>query len=139
MANGPIEAMTIRRRCLIDLMNKRKKVTVENGGSKIYDKSITLCNGFFLFFFFFFLRFFSTDFLRLQCLAIINTLCFVHGWHSFLTFLPFLVCVFLFFCDRAILGGLKTSVVQDYGPKIRTEEKGCSVARANLCLKLLLD
>ena len=56
MANGPIEAMTIRRRCLIDLMNKRKKVTVENGGSKIYDKSITLCNGFFLFFLLFFFQ-----------------------------------------------------------------------------------
>ena len=41
----------------------------------------------------------------------------------FLTFFTILVCVFFFFCDRAILGGLKMSVVQDYGRKIRTEEK----------------
>ena len=63
------------------------------------------------------------------------------AWMAFLfDFFTILVCVFLvflFFCDRAILGGLKTSVVQDYGRKIRTEEKLCSVARASLYLKLL--
>ena len=66
------------------------------------------------------------------------------AWMAFLfDFFTILVCVLcffflVFFCDRAILGGLKTSVVQDYGRKIRTEEKVCSVARASLCLKLLL-
>ena len=63
------------------------------------------------------------------------------AWMAFLfDFFTILVCffLFLFFFDRAILGGLKTSVVQDYGRKIRTEEKVCSVARASLCLQLLL-
>ena len=84
--------------------------------------------------------FFSIDFLRLQCLAIINTLCFVHGWHSFLTFLPFWFVFFCFFVTELFLVGLRRQWFksQDYGRKIRTEEKVCSVARASLCLKLLL-
>ena len=77
---------------------------------------------------FFFFFFFSIDFLRLQCLAIINTLCFVHGWHSFLTFLPFWFVFFFFFFDRAFFGGLKRSVVQDLD-----RGKKCVAWRAQAC------
>ena len=83
---------------------------------------------FFSFFFFFFFVF-----LRLQCLVINNTYVW-HGWHSFFDLFTILAWFSFLFCDRAILGGLKTSVVQDYlmaekfGPR-----KKCVAWRAQAC------
>lgn len=95
-------------------------------GQRFMINQLFYAMGFFFFFFFFFsLFFFSIDFLRLQCLAIINTLCFVHGWHSFLTFLPFWFVFFFFFVTELFLVGLRRQWFksQDYGRKIRTEGK----------------
>lgn len=50
------------------------------------------------------------------------------AWMAFLfDFFTVLVCVFLLFCDRAILGGLKTSVVQESRLWPKDSDRGKSV------------